>query len=134
MAVWFAAPKRFDDRQIMANVGYLTSDLMFSSRVAVLAKQIGVSLFVVGSREKARELLGSNSAQAIIVDLEHRDADPAEIAKLVAGFEPRPMVIAYGPHVKEPLLAAARDQGLELVLSRGQFDQQIGQILKTLSS
>ena len=116
----------------MVNVVYLTTDLMFSSRVGVIAKQMGVNLFVAGTREKAHELLGTNPAQAMLVDLEHRDANPVEIAKLTADFEPRPTVIAYGPHVKESLLAAARDQGLDQVLSRGQFDQQIGPILKSL--
>lgn len=116
----------------MVNVIYLTSDLMFSSRVSVIARQLGINLFVVGSREKASELFSTNPAQAFIVDLENRDANSSDVAACVNHCEPRPTVIAYGPHVKEPLLAAARDQGLDHVLSRGQFDQQIGLILKSL--
>jgi hypothetical protein len=41
--------------------------------------------------------------------------------------------IAFGPHVQESLLAAARTAGCNRILSRGQFHAQIGEILNTQS-
>jgi hypothetical protein len=117
----------------MGNVLYLTSDLLFSSRVAGVARQIGIDLVVAGSRDKLRDLLEANHTSAIIVDLEHRDADPVQVIAMLETASRRPTTIGYGPHVKEPLLSAARDAGFDIVLSRGQFDQQIGHLLKSLA-
>ena len=39
-------------------------------------------------------------------------------------------VVAFGPHVHEQRLAAARDAGCDLVVSRGQFFSQLETILK----
>src|SRR5688500_10596350 len=117
----------------MDNVLCLTSDLLFSSRVAGVARQTGIDLVVAGSRDKLRELLAANHTSAILVDLEHRDADPVQIISLLEAAARRPTIIGYGPHVKEPLLSAARTAGFDVVLSRGQFDQQIGHLLKSLA-
>jgi hypothetical protein len=115
------------------NVLYLTSDLLFSSRVASVARQCGANLVVVGSLDRLREMLAAGPSSGVIIDLEHREADPAAIATMVGEVTPGPTVIAYGPHVKEQLLAAARDNGFDTVLSRGQFDQRMGPLLQSLS-
>ena len=117
----------------MPKVLYLTSDLLFSSRVAGLARERGVDLLVVHGRDQLADLLQSGPCDGVVVDLEHRDAQPSEIMGLTEASQSRPTVIAYGPHVKEPLLAAARDAGFDMVLSRGQFDQRIGQLLQSLN-
>ncbi len=111
------------------NVLYLTSDLLFSTRVTSFAGQIGAVVQVIGSADQLRDRLASVPAAAVLVDLEHREAEPVVLLALIGASSPQPTTIAYGPHVKEPLLNAARDAGFDLVLSRGQFDQQIGKLL-----
>ncbi len=46
------------------------------------------------------------------------------------GRETAPAIIAFGPHVHENLLAAARAAGCDDVLSRGQFFGQLDAILR----
>jgi hypothetical protein len=114
------------------NVLYLTSDLFFSTRVTSVASNTGVVVQVVGSVNQLRDRLASVPTAAVLVDLEHFEADPAAIMALIGTALSPPTTIAYGPHVKEPLLTAARQAGFNLVLSRGQFDQQVGKLLLKL--
>ena len=110
---------------------YLTQDLFFSSRVGSIAKQMGVDVTIVSTLDQLQEKL-SLGPSVIFVDLEHR-SDPVAVMNLVKGISPRPATFAYGPHVKESLLAAAQAAGFDHVLSRGQFDKQIGQILQSMT-
>lgn len=120
--------------ELPVTVLFLTSDLMFSSRVTGAAKQFGVSIAVVGTRAKLEQQLASEPVAMVLVDLEHREAVPTELSAIFARSSPRPKTIAYGPHVKENLLAAAQAAGFDFVMSRGQFDKQIGSLFQTLAS
>lgn len=113
------------------SVLYLTQDLLFSSRVGSIAKQMGVDVLIVSTLDQLQEKL-SSVPSAILVDLEHR-SDPLAVMSLVNSISPRPTTIAYGPHVKESLLANAQAAGFDQVLSRGQFDKQIAQILQSMT-
>jgi DNA-binding NarL/FixJ family response regulator len=113
-------------------VAYLTNDLMFSSRVRSLAQAAGIGLEVVGSREALRERIESHGAAMVLVDLDHRDANMQEIMAEVSQQAHPPVVLAYASHVKESLLSSAAASGCQFVLSRGQFDKQIGAILQSL--
>lgn len=110
---------------------YLTQDLLFSSRVGSIAKQAGVDVLIVGTLDQLQEKLASGPS-AVLVDLEHR-SDPIAVMSLVKATSPRPLTIAYGPHVKESLLTNSLAAGFDHVLSRGQFDKQIAQILHSLT-
>jgi hypothetical protein len=56
------------------------------------------------------------------------------IATLKASSPPPRAVIAFGPHVHEAKLTAAQVAGCDLVLSRGQFNAQIGAILEQFAA
>ena len=112
---------------------YLTQDLLFSSRVTGLARQAGIPVTVVGSLEQLKEKL-SESTRGVLIDLEHRAAgDLPAILELLRTVPSQPRTIAYGPHVKTQLLENARTAGVAAVLSRGEFDKQIGTLLQSLS-
>lgn len=130
----FANPDREHSQEQLEHrlsVVYLTKDLLFSSRVTSAAKQAGFDISVVNNLDQLQDRLSAAPA-ALVVDLEHGAAEPQAILNLLPGISPRPYTIAYGPHVKESLLAAAQAAGFDLVLSRGQFDKQIGQLLQSL--
>ena len=57
--------------------------------------------------------------------------DPAAVVnQLRADASHSVHVVAFGPHVHENRLAAVREAGCDLVVSRGQFFAEIDAILK----
>lgn len=116
------------------HVLYLTRDLFFSTKISSTARQHGISVQVIGSIEQLQTRLDSDPVGAVLVDLEHPDAEPTGLLNRIRSTARPPPAIAYGPHVKESLLAAAQNAGFDRVLSRGQFDQQILQLLQDLLS
>ena len=115
------------------DVVYLTNDLMFSSRVMSLARAAGISLKVVGSRKALCDHVADASPAVAFVDLEHSDSQIDLLVRELASSGNPPKIVAYGPHVKQSLLDAAQAGGADSVLSRGQFDKQVGSILQALA-
>jgi DNA-binding NarL/FixJ family response regulator len=111
---------------------YLTSDLLFSSRVASAAAQHGIAVVVLSDLAALQVHLQQDSPRAVILDLEHRAADPASVMEHVLASTSRPTVVAYGPHVKQSLLDAAQSARVDLVLSRGQFNSQVANLFQQL--
>jgi hypothetical protein len=111
------------------NVVYLTNDLLFSSRVISAARQAGVEVVMASSRADLAAKVKELSPRYLFIDVEHRDAQIEEIMAAAAACDPRPRVIAYGPHVHESLLLAAQKAGCDTVMSRGQFDRQYSALL-----
>ena len=111
---------------------YLTRDLFFSSRVVSLARAAQIDVIVCSQIGLVEPRIGESGVGAVLLDLEHPEADPEQIMKRVQGLNPRPRIVAYGPHVKEDLLQAAQGVGCDAVMSRGQFDKQILPYLQAL--
>jgi CheY-like chemotaxis protein len=109
----------------------LTPDLLFSSRLSGIARQRDVSLVVAGSAEGAVGQVADSKFRCLIIDL---DTPAISVAELVAECRRANQsleIIAYGPHVHEEKLAAARAAGCDVVLTRGQFDSRMGDILSS---
>ncbi len=111
----------------------LSGDLMVVSRVQNAAAAAGVGVQSAGSLSQAVEKCAELSAPQLIVDL---SAPALDIANLVMQLRGRQAddatasrIIAFGPHVHEARLAAAREAGCDAVMSRGQFFGQIDAIL-----
>jgi CheY-like chemotaxis protein len=107
---------------------FVSSDLFLGSRVTAAIRAAGRSADVAASGAAAGQRLSESSAyRLVIVDLETPGLQID--ALLAARQEPRPAVIAYGPHVQVPRLQAARQAGCDLVLTRGQFDGALPELL-----
>ena len=113
----------------VAEVLFLSSDLMFSSRVIGAARAIGVSVQMVADPAALPEKLTADCRLALIdLSLERLNL-PAAIGSIRAGA-PAAKVIAYGAHVEHGALADAADAGCDQVLTRSQFNQQYAELLK----
>lgn len=108
----------------------LTQDLMLSSSVAGAAAAAGAELKVAESARRAHELANDTQVSAVFVDLGSLDVGIDSLASQFKQFASPPAVIAFGPHVHEAKLAAARDAGCDEVLSRGQFHRQMEPLLR----
>ncbi len=108
---------------------FLTTDLIFASRLQAAAQSAGVDLRLVSTAAALLELARSAAIGLVILDLTTANCDPQQLVSGLRGSEHVPQIIAYAPHVMESRLAAARQAGCDRVLTRGQFDRQYGEIL-----
>jgi CheY-like chemotaxis protein len=112
------------------HVVLLTADLMTQSRVEAAATRSAASLRTVSNPVALASSVAESSATAVILDLTLATLDVAtSVAQLKALPGAKPILIAFGPHVHESLLAAAQAAGCDEVLSRGQFFAHLDEIL-----
>jgi len=109
----------------------LSSDLTVLSRVEGAATRLGQTVRSATGEALAVELCKDDDARTLVIDLSMQSVDLASLVnqlKTNEGLSAR--VVAFGPHVHEQRLAAAREAGCDLVVSRGQFLSQLDAILK----
>ncbi len=108
----------------------LTNDLMVASRVQGAAERTAATVCVAAGVSQAVDLQGIEPVDSVIVDLATPSVDlQALVREMISGTEKSPRIVAFGPHVHESRLAAARAAGCEVVMSRGQFFAQVDAIL-----
>lgn len=103
----------------------LCDDLIFSSKITATAAAHGEQVRVARTVDELVRKVNAATA-AVILELDHSDFHVAEV---IARLSPRPRVIAYGSHVDAERLREARRAGCDLVLTRGQFVEQLEQEL-----
>jgi CheY-like chemotaxis protein len=112
------------------NVVLLTSDLTVVSRVQGAAARRGATLRTAGSQQQALDACQSQPVEMVIIDLAMPSLDVGGVVdQLRAGESAAARIVAFGPHVHEERLAAARQAGCDEVVSRGQFFAQLEGIL-----
>jgi hypothetical protein len=96
------------------------SDLFFSTQVANMVRTAGFEAVLEMQAARAPGLLSSGCWAAAVVDMETSGVD---LAGLIAslGPEPRPRVVAFGPHVQTAKFEAAQAAGCDALLTRGQI-------------
>ena len=104
---------------------------MFTSRVAGAAKSLGIALEPVPDQAALPNKLTADCRLALIDLTLDRLNLPAAV-KAIQAAAPQAEIIAYGPHVDHAVLADAKDAGCHQVLTRGQFNQQYGELLQRL--
>jgi CheY-like chemotaxis protein len=108
----------------------LTADLTTSSSVTGAAEGQGLSLVVALHVEGMLATLKGDPARLVILDLAAVDLDVADVVARLRDLPNPPVrIAAFGPHVQEARLAAARQAGCDHVLSRGAFFAQLDEIV-----
>ena len=108
----------------------LSGDLATSSKVAAAAARQNVPLEVALSAAALVEKAAAAQADLVILDLSSAGLDARAVISQLRELTSAPRaIIAFGPHVHEALLAAAKDAGCDRVLSRGQFHARVDEIL-----
>lgn len=108
---------------------YLTNDLMFSSRVSAAAHAAATDMHVTGDVSELPALLPGGAVRLVILDLNLPSLDLAAVLPSIREAAPDVVVIAYGPHVHEQKLAAARAAGCNQVLSKGEFNASASELI-----
>jgi DNA-binding NarL/FixJ family response regulator len=108
----------------------LSTDLTVVSRVDGAAAGAGMTMRAVSSESAAIVAADAASAKLLIIDLGAPVSDLKVFVESFKSKSPQTRIIAFGPHVHEEKLAAARVAGCDEVVSRGQFFSQLDAILR----
>ena len=111
---------------------FLSNDMMGASQVQSVARQAQIALETVGSADSLVAIAGKQSPAMVILDLAADDITLAELGALIERLReavPTTKIVAFGPHVWEAKLSAARNAGCDAVLTRGQFHSGIAALL-----
>jgi len=117
----------------MAKVAFLSSDLMFSSRVGSAAKQLNLEMVLVPSAASLPDKLSADCG-LVIVDLTLDGVNLPAVVRAAKTAAPGAKVVAFGAHVDRAALADASEAGCDLVLTRNQFNQQYSELLKAAAA
>ena len=115
----------------MADVVYMISDMLFSSKLREAAKATGVS--VQALRDAAAWATAAREAKLAIVDLRM----PSALAALdaLAGAAPPPglRTVGFIDHERTDVMDEARAKGCTDVMAKGQFANALPKLLAGLS-
>lgn len=110
----------------------ITTDLMATSSAEGDARRVGVELAIVAPAAATES--ATVSTRLVAIDLTAPIGDLTALIEGLRAAAPGATLVAYGPHVHEARLAAARDAGCELVISRGQFYKGFADLLSRYAS
>lgn len=108
---------------------YFTSDLLFASRVTQAARRQGLEIEVLGSEQVLWESAAAGDVSLVILDLNQVGSDLPQRIAWLREQSGGTAIVGYGPHVDAASLTAAQSAGCDLVLTRGQFDREMNQLL-----
>lgn len=105
---------------------FLSGDLIFSSRIKAAAGQAGLEFRLSASLPESE----TESIDFVILDLSTRSSLISTIVDWCSQHCSEAKLIAYGPHVQVGKLSAAREAGIPIVLTRGQFDAGLARLFQ----
>ena len=112
------------------SVLFLAKDLVFSSRVAGVAQSRQIELSVVSEADQLLANASANQVEVVLLDLTTSSCDPKQLVPQLRRLaRPPKAVVAFGPHVHKAKLAAAEEAGCDQVLSRGEFNNRMTEVL-----
>ncbi len=112
------------------SIAFLTTDLLFLSRVTSQAQALGIPMRIVRNGEALIQLGSEQPLQLVILDLSTKGWEVVATVSALKASNPSPHIVAYGPHVDSQTLANAKNAGCDEVLTKGQFDRTIAEILR----
>ncbi len=108
---------------------FVSADVFFWARVTSLAKTLGREAVRVGDEAAMDAAFRAGGVSRVIVDLSCRSVDALAWVPRWRATTPSPHLIAFGSHVNEEALAAARDAGFDLVMPNSKFNHQLAEWL-----
>jgi len=110
-------------------------DLFFLAKIQETAKAVGVTV-VTDQVGRSPAALADAPPQAIILDLNSCGPSALEWTRALKSHPTtRPIrVVGFVSHVQEELISAARAAGVDSVMARSAFTQQLPNLLRSLTS
>ena len=110
---------------------FITADLMMASNASAHAQQQGIKISQVSTAQRGLEMVQEHRPQLLLVDLQCPGLDIPALGNSLGSLADSisPLTIAFAQHVETDKLQAAKDAGFDQVLTRGQMNSQVGQII-----
>jgi len=106
-----------------AKILFVSDDVFFWARVQGLAKTLGREAVRVVDEATMEGAFQAGDVARVIVDLGSRSIDALAWAARWKGASPAPQLVAFGSHVNEEALAAAREAGFDEVMPNSRFSR-----------
>jgi DNA-binding NarL/FixJ family response regulator len=106
-------------------------DLLFSSKIRTVAKQLGVALAFARTPDEVMQKVRSDAPSLVVFDLNGAKTNPLDT---IAAIKSEPAtagirVLGFASHVDVDLIDAARRAGADDVLPRSAFASRLPDIL-----
>jgi DNA-binding response OmpR family regulator len=108
-----------------AKILFVSSDVFFWARVQGVAKSMGVHAVRVGDEAAMDAAFQEGGVSRVIVDLGSRAVNALAWAQRWKAVSPAPQLIAFGSHVDDAGLAAAREAGFDAVMPNSRFNREL---------
>ncbi len=106
---------------------FVSDDVLFWARVHAAAKAAGSDAFRVSDEIGMESAFAAGGVTRVIVDLSVRSLDALAWAARWKRAAAPPQLVAYGSHVDEARLAAARGAGFDAVMANSQFHRTLSE-------
>ena len=107
-------------------------NLFFLPRIQNVAAPVGFEVRRVATESTFWDNYREAKPALVLVDLEgDRDTWTRVVEGLGAQGEPRPNIVAFGPHADVAVLELARKLGCDAVLTKGEFSDALQQIVES---
>ena len=108
-------------------------DLLFSSKIRTVAKQVGAELTFARTPDEILQKLREERPSLLLVDLNSAKADPIATINAIRSDNQLSTVriLGFASHVHVDLIQSARAAGADEILPRSAFAARLPEILKT---
>ncbi len=108
---------------------FVGPDLLFAGKIQSAAEPLGIRVLQETDLHSITRALAEHSVCVVFLDLNVASLDVSEVMDLLPG-DPRPLVVAFGPHVNAVRLEEARVAGCDRVLPRSRFVVELPDLLE----
>ena len=108
----------------------ISPDLLFAGKVQAAAEPLGLTVLSETNVEPIRRALAEHWVCIVLFDLNVSSPALSEVMELLP-TDPKPLTVAYGPHVNTQRLEEARSAGCDRVLPRSRFVGELPELLRS---
>ena len=109
---------------------FVSDDVFFWAKVQAAAKAAGREALRIGDEATMETALAEGGVTRVLFDLGSKSVDPVRCVARWRVVSPNPELVAFGSHVDEGALAAARAAGFDQVLANSRFHRDLSELVR----
>jgi hypothetical protein len=107
---------------------FISPDLLIGGKIQSAAEPLGIGMLQASELKRIEAALAENRVSIVFFDLNLASPAIADVMALLPE-NPRPFLVAFGPHVNTARLEEARLAGCDRVLPRSRFAVELPELL-----